>query len=304
MPEVDYYEVLEVARGADTGQVRRAYHRLAGKLHPDRNPGDEEAAERFRQVTRAYEVLADMTKRSLYDVYGEQGLAEGFDAAEYERLQAARRGRARAAEQRGVGHGRWGERPAVTEAKPADIEAEVLLPLVDARLGCERTFSVRLPRRGKIAARNVAITARIPGGVREGDRLRLRGKGVPGRRNRPAGDVVLTVHVEPHDYYWADEGGDLHVRLPLSPLEAFRGGALRIAVPGGTIELQVPPRSQGGQRLRITGKGGKRRDGSEADLFAHVEVRLPTGEESAELERALRTLHDAFDEPLRSKLKL
>jgi curved DNA-binding protein len=307
MPERDLYALLGVSKNASTDEIKKAYRKLARELHPDRNPGNKKAEERFKEVSYANDVLTDPKKRALYDEFGEQGLKEGFDP------EAARQMRAWQQQFGGAGRGRRagganspfpgsledifssiggaggatvsledllgsafgraarGPRP----QRGADIEAEVSLPFADALRGAERELTYRVPGESE----PMTVRARIPPGARDGDKVRLRGQGGKGKHGAPDGDLVLTVRVEPHPFF-RREGDDLLFDLPVTVGEAMRGAKVRVPTLDGDVTLRIPPRTQSGAVLRLRGKGapvrGKR--GERGDLLARVSIRLPEGD--------------------------
>ena len=282
----DFYDSLGVAKDASADAIKKAYRQLAKELHPDRNPGDKGAEDRFKEVSNAYSVLSDPKKRALYDEFGEVGLREGFDA------EVAR---ARAAGGRfdfgGVGGGggfggfgfdlndlfRAAPRGARQQAKPKDIEAQIRLSFLDALQGGEHELTLH----ERTGPRSLKV--RIPAGVRDGERVRLRGQGAS--LGKMKGDLILNVKVLDDDRLWY-EGGELHLLLPVRPLEAFEGAKVPISTPGGKVSVKLPKRAVNGTKLRVRGKGSQRgkRPG---DLIVHVEVILPSNDDAAEATKAL-----------------
>ncbi len=296
----DYYATLGVAKTADEKEIKKAYRKLARELHPDRNPGDKAAEERFKQVSGAYEVLSDSKKRALYDQYGEMGLRDGFDPAIHGMGgmggmggfadifgQAARGGG-------GFGFnvedlfGRRGPRP---QQRGANLEAEVKVSFLDALRGHETEISYR--QGGEVKK----LKVRVPAGVRDGGKIRLKGQGQPGPAGH--GDLVLRVKVGTHAKFWF-EGDDLHMRVPLTPLESYRGAKISLSTPAGSVTLQVPEGAQSGAKLRLRGKGVKRK-GKYGDLIAHLEIRLPKAR-SEEVQALIEKLESHFDRGVRDAL--
>ncbi|MDB4931548.1 MAG: Chaperone protein DnaJ [Myxococcaceae bacterium] len=303
MAEQDLYKLLGVARDADADAIKKAYRALALKYHPDRNPGDKKAEESFKGVNHANEVLSDPKKRKLYDDFGEIGLREGFNPEAYRQWQSAggggghhsgagfedifggsgggnvdfselfgqyfQGGRAGAGSPFGGGRGR--------AVRGRDLESEVTIDLPLAVRGGEVTLNVR----------GESVRVRIPAGAKEGTRLRIAGKGMPAQGGQP-GDLVLAVKVDAHPWFWIEED-DLHVRLPVSTVEAWRGTKVTIPTPQGEVTLRVPPHTSHGAKLRLRGKGipgSARREAS--DLMVHIELAaLP---ESTATEEAIKLL--------------
>ena len=321
MVERDFYKILGVSRDASTGEIKKAYRRLAKELHPDRNPDDKDAEERFKDVSAAYTVLADEEKRKLYDEFGEMGLRDGFDPDAYHAAAqgvggvgsfdfgdifgaAARRQRTGGRGGhfdfnledllRGAGPGRGAYVRA--PRRGAEMRSEMTIGFRDAVLGCTRELSLRS------AEGERTMKVRIPPGVRNGGKIRLRGQGGLGIDGGPPGDVVIEVKVRKHPYF-SMRGKQLHLRVPVTPLEAYRGAKVAVPTPEGSVQLSVPAGSQNGSKLRLRGKGIRKKDGERGDLIAHLEIVLPGGR-SKDVEQALQTVQDAFDEEPRAGLKL
>lgn len=321
MADRDFYSVLGVSRGASPEEIKKAYRQLAKELHPDRNPDDKEAEERFKDVSAAYGVLSDAEKRKLYDEFGEMGLREGFDPDSY---HAAAQGAggvggfdfgdifgAAARSQRAGGRGghfefnledllggagaRRGGYVRVPQ-KGADLRSEVAVDFRDAVLGCTKELSLRTEE----GDRNLKV--RIPAGVRNQGKIRLRGQGGPGSQGGPRGDLVLEVKVRKHPHF-SIRGKQLHVTVPVTPLEAYAGAKVNVPTPEGTVQLSVPPGSANGSKLRLRGKGIQPKDKPRGDLIAHLEIVLPKGRDE-DVEEALKTVQGAFDTDPRASLLL
>ncbi len=305
----DLYAVLGVARGATEEEIRRAYRRLAHKHHPDKNPGNKEAEERFKRVSAANEVLSDPKRRQSYDEFGEESLRTGFDP-ELARAARAWGGGGR----RGVRGAPSGGVPRGGAESPFDFDlgdlfgemfgggapraaggrrrraapqrreyvASVEIDLVQAIRGAEVQLSV--PERGN-------VTVRIPPGVEHGTRLR-----VPGHD-----DVTIETHVRPHPFF-RREGLDLHLTLPVTLDEAYSGAVVDVPTADGEVKLRVPPRSQQGKTLRLRGKGVERA-GARGDLYVSLDVRLPDRKD-AHVAEALRATGAAYSRPVREGIRL
>jgi curved DNA-binding protein len=316
MADRDFYKILGVSRNARPEEIKKAYRRLAKELHPDRNPNDKKAEERFKEVSNAYAVLSDAEKRSLYDRFGEMGLREGFDPEAYEAAaqgfggfdigeifgRASRGGGGRGGQFEfnledlfgGVGPRPRGGRRAPTRG--ADLESEVTVDFRDAVLGCMTELSIAS------AEGERTLKVRIPSGVATDGKIRLRGQGAPGVHGGPAGDLVLKVRVRKHPYF-SVKGRQLHIRVPVTPLEAYRGAKVGVPTPEGQVQLSIPPGSQNGAKLRLRGKGIEQKGKGRGDLIAHLEIVLPKVRSEA-VEEALKTLQEAFDEDPRQGLEL
>jgi curved DNA-binding protein len=289
--EPDLYETLGVAREASEEEIRKAYRKLARKFHPDVNPNNKQAEERFKRISFAYDVLSDQSKRKLYDEFGHSGLSQGFDpeqARAYARWSEGARRSPFAESFQGedlgsfdaesledllgglfgrAGAGRPGR---AGLRRGADAEAEVEVDFLDAVRGGEVRVGVhKADPGGGTAERTLRI--RIPPGTDDGSRIRLAGQGGPGD---PPGDLYLRLRVRPHPFF-RREGADLSLDLPVTLPELIRGASVAVPTPDGPVTMTIPPRSQNGRRLRLRGKGATRTDGTRGDLFVRLSVRLP-----------------------------
>jgi curved DNA-binding protein len=276
--ERDLYKILGVERSASDQEIRKAYRRLARKHHPDVNPNDPKAEDRFKEASYAYEILSDAEKRKLYDEFGEQGVAAGFDperARQYTQWRE-QAGRSPYSESfrtdvdledllSGLfGRGARGGRPR-GPARGEDTSGEVWVDFMDAIRGAE----VRVDADGR------TLRVRVPQGAAEGTQIRLSGQGEGGSGGAPSGDLYLRIRIRPHRFFTRD-GDDLGLELPVSVSEAVRGASVEVPTPEGSVTLKIPPRSRNGQKLRLRGKGvtslgGKRR----GDLYVTLRVELP-----------------------------
>jgi curved DNA-binding protein len=281
----DYYEVLGVPRTATAKEIKRAYRELARKHHPDLQPAAEraKAAERFKEINEAHEVLSDADKRAKYDALG-AGWKGGMDftppsGTEWRSADAAEwedTGRFSDffASLFGRPPGR-GERGSVRVTMAgSDVEAELPVMLEDLLRGGRR--GITLP-----GGRNLDVD--IPVGAREGTVLRLAGQGQPGIGGGPPGDLYLHLRLVPHPRYRV-AGDDLEMDLPLWPWQAVLGVEVRIETPDGPVTLKVPAGTQSGRRLRLRGRGLPRADGSRGDLYAVVRIVIPERPSAAERE--------------------
>lgn len=324
MAERDLYAELGLKKGATKEEIKKAYRKLARELHPDRNPNNKRAEERFKRVAYANDVLSDDRKRGLYDEFGEVGLREGFDA------EAARamRGRARSTGPGGFGfeeifagagrgrrsgfggtledlfgggidelfgRGGFGGRATTGVPKAPDQESEIEVSFEEAMQGVEKALTI------SEGGQQRTIRVRIPAGVSDGGKVRLRGQGA--QSGTPAaGDLVLTVRVGAHRWF-RREGSDLHLEVPITIGEAWRGTNIRVPTPEGEVSLKVPARVQSGGRLRLKGKGVPIRGGGRGDLFVHLQVRMPDGHDHARIERAIEELESQYTSDVRAAWK-
>ncbi len=310
MPERDLYEILGVPRKATGEEIKRAYRKLAKKYHPDVNPGNKAAEEKFKEVTAAFEVLSDDKRRKLYDEFGADSLRSGFDAKRAEEYRRWKREGAPAGgmpfdfgdySQVHVGDygafdfgsifgdlfggaaagGRARARTAHPEAG-ARTDAELTVDLKDAVLGAERDIRVD----GK------TLRVKIPAGVTDGAQIRLAGQGGPGARGGAAGDLYLTVKLREHPQVRRD-GKDLYLDLPLTIPEAVHGAEVSLPTFEGPVRFRVPAGAQAGMKIRLRGKGmpalGR---GERGDMYAVVQLILP--EPSEALKKAIHPLEALY----------
>jgi curved DNA-binding protein len=315
----DLYEILGVARSATADEIKRAYRKLAKKHHPDVNPGDKAAEERFKEVTAASEVLSDPKKRKLYDEFGPDALRTGFDekrAEEYRRYRSQGIppggvpfdfGDFRTVNVGGMGDfdfssifgdlfGRAaGGRARGAQPFPADggnAEAELEVSLREAVLGGEREL--------RVDGRTLRV--KIPAGVTDGSQIRLAGQGGAGRHGGRTGDLFLKVRLAEHPLVRRD-GRDLSIDLPVTVPEAVEGAEVTLPTFEGAVRFRVPPGSQSGKRIRLRGKGlPDLRGGVRGDLFAVVKIVLP--EPSEKLEKAARALEPLYKADPRAAISL
>jgi DnaJ-class molecular chaperone len=292
------YEVLGVPRDAKPDAIRSAYRKLARKHHPDVNPGDKKAEERFKKIATAYEVLSDEKRRAAYDEFGEQSLQGGFDAdkaREYAKWQRAREQQRATHFEGGPVEFDFGELFGSRRRGPRrgqDLYATIAMELRDAIRGAE--VSLEIPAQG-------TVRVRIPPGADTGSTIRLPGKGGPGAGGGPPGDLVIETEVRPHPHLRRD-GLDLHLTVPVTLDEAYNGASIEVPTFDGAVVLKVPPRSQSHAKLRLRGKGVARKD-ARGDLIVELDVRMPDRADAA-LEDALRASHTAYSAPVREELKL
>jgi molecular chaperone DnaJ len=343
--EKDYYKALGVPKDAAQADIKKAYRKLARQYHPDANKGDPASEDRFKEISEAYDVLSDETKRREYDeartLFGAGGFrvprGGGGNGVPFD-LSDLFGGGAGGRDGGGIGDlfggifrgGRGGGVP----TRGADVEAQVTLSFTDALDGV--TVPINLTGTGScptcggsgarpgtatrvcpsctgtgVSSRNAGgfafaepcrecvgrgivvddpcptcagsgqalstrtLRARIPAGVRDGQRIRLKGKGQPGQRGGPAGDVVVLVHVQPHKVF-GRKGDNLTLTLPVTFPEAALGATVKVPTLGGApVSVKIPAGTTTGRTLRVRGKGGTRRDGTRGDLLVTVEVAVP-----------------------------
>lgn len=291
------YETLGVTRDASADAIRKAYRKLARKHHPDVNPGNKGAEEKFKAISSAYEVLSDTKKRAEYDEFGDAALQGGFDpgkAREYARWQNRREQRASSFDDNGPVEFDFAEmfNRRRGPSRGADIHAVFQMELRQAVEGAE--VSIEVPEQG-------TVRVRIPPGADTGSVIRLAGRGAPGPRGGPPGDLVIETEVRPHPVLRRD-GLDLYLTLPVTLDEAYNGASVDVPTFTGVVVLKIPPRSQNHARLRLRGKGIERKD-SRGDLFVELDVRMPDQPDEA-LAAALRDSKSAYEKPVREGLTL
>ncbi|WP_062200446.1 DnaJ C-terminal domain-containing protein [Demequina salsinemoris] len=272
----DFYKVLGVSKDASADEVKKAYRKLAKDLHPDRNPGDAAAETRFKEVGEAYGVLSDAEQRKQYDAVRAMGGGARFQAGgpgggggNYEDAFSGLFGGGGNGQFRAQGFedllgnlfGGGGRSP----QKGNDVAAATEVTFRQAAEGA--TVSLRMD--------TGSVSTRLPVGVKDGQKIRLRGKGRPGVHGGPAGDLLLTVHVAKHPVFSMD-GKNLKVRLPISYDEAVLGAAVEVpTLDGQRVKVKVPAGTSSGTTLRVKGRGLATKDGT-GDLLATVEIAAPS----------------------------
>jgi DnaJ-class molecular chaperone len=302
----DYYEVLGAPRTATAEEIKKRYRKLAHKHHPDVNPGDKTAEDRFKELNEAYEVLSDPEKRQRYDQLGQnwkggaeftpppgwKGAPVDFGEGEhsagdfsdfFESLFGGSRGtRARGG---GAGFSRRG----------SNVEAEISLTLEEAHRGVTRKFSLEgdaicadcggsgsknnnacasCRGRGSIH-RPRALEVDVPPGVRDGSVIRLSGQGETGANGAPPGDLYLRVVLEPHRLFSIVGNDDLQIQLPVAPWEAALGAKIEVPTLDGPVNMTIPEGSFDGRKLRLRGQGLRRRQGGRGDQYLQLKIVIP-----------------------------
>ncbi|URD51673.1 DnaJ C-terminal domain-containing protein [Chroococcidiopsis sp. CCNUC1] len=293
----DYYEVLGVSRETSNEEIKKVFRRLARQYHPDLNPGNKEAEEKFKAIGEAYEVLSDQTRRAEYDQYTKYWNQPGFWSKQTSRAKTGdsrgngnkvdygafpdfnnfvdqvlgRRKQARTAtadDEPVTTAPRDPFRPGTTKAAYTvnarttrrDIEAKLTIPLERAyEGGLER---IRLPEDGR------SLEVNMPPGMYTGQIVRLREQGIGG------GDLYLKITVPPHPYFKL-EGNDIAIQLPITPVEAILGGAVEVPTLDGLVQMNLPPGVRTGQRLRLAKKGYPDPDGERGDQIVEIQIVVP-----------------------------
>jgi curved DNA-binding protein len=304
----DYYEVLGVSRTATADDIKKAYRKLARKYHPDVNPDDKTAEEKFKDIGEAYAVLSDPEKRQRYDQLGANWKAgadftppPGWDGGRvdvgdwsdffggrgaggfsdfFETLFGSRRG-----PRAGAGFAMRGQ----------DVEAAIDLSLEEAHHGGTRAITLQTTavcptcngsgmrdKQPCVTCRGTGMVTRpktlevtIPAGVHHGSIIRLVGQGELGTGNAPAGDLLLRVRLRPHPLFHMLGEGDVEIELPVAPWEAALGARVRVPTIEGSVDMTVPAGAQGGQRLRLRGQGLQRRGSGRGDQYVRLQLVNP-----------------------------
>ncbi|AKK71519.1 molecular chaperone DnaJ [Chryseobacterium gallinarum] len=290
MAYIDYYKILGVDKSATQDDIKKAYRKLARKLHPDLNPDDKEAERKFKELNEANEVLSNPENRAKYDKYGEHWK----HGEEYEKAQQQQRQYQQQSHYdygggfsgadfgegedfsdffqnmfggAGGGFGRSSRGSASGKFKGQDIHAELNLNLRDAAKTHPQTFEIN--------GKKVRIT--IPAGVYDGQQIKLKGHGNPGVNGGPNGDLYITFNI-PVDPNFERIGDDLKTKVSIDLYTAVLGGEVKVNTLEGSVNLKVKPETQSGITVRLKGKGFPvyKKEGQYGDLFVTYEVKLPT----------------------------
>jgi len=289
----DYYEVLGVTRPATASEIKKAYRKLARRYHPDVNPVDQTAEEKFKELNEAYEVLSDADKRRRYDRLGKKWKrgAEFQPPPDWTDLGAAGGGfdfnevfgrGARANRSSGFsdffeaffGAGRAG---AEAPRRGSDVETEITLTLEEAHRGVTRNIALN-------AAKHPSFQVKILPGVRDGSLICLAGQGRPGAGNAPAGDLFMRVRIAPHPLFSLIGEDDIQVELPVTPWEVALGARVSAPTLDGPLEMTIPAGAQGGQRFLLHGQGLIQKRGGRGDEYVKLKVVIPPKLSSKEKE--------------------
>ena len=295
----DYYQIMGVGRDATQDDIKRAYRKLARKYHPDVSK-EPDAEQRFKELGEAYEVLKDPEKRTAYDQLGANWKSgqdfrpppdwdQGFefhgakftdaDTSEFSDFFESLFG---------GGFGKRGHGETGFHMRGEDTFARVIIDLEDAYNGATRAISLRhsqLDKNGRPQVKERTLNVRIPGGVSQGQHIRLAGQGGAGIGQGEAGDLYLQVEFKPHRFYRV-EGKDVYLELPVAPWEAAMGATVKTPTPGGMVDLKIPAGSASGNKLRLKGRGIPATP--PGDLYAVLKVVLPP----ANNDEAIKLYHE------------
>jgi DnaJ-class molecular chaperone len=330
----DFYKTLGVAKNASQAEIQKAYYDLAKKYHPDKNPDDKTAKKKFQQVQAAFDVLSNAEKREMYDRYGSSfetrgaggpggpqysynwggGPGAGFGGAnagpedfDFSQFFGERFGAG--APEGGAGPGGFGDifkqfrrggsraaKGAGAAKKGEDILHELQIPFATAVMGGEVSFTVQRPS-GKVDT----ISVKIPPGIEDGKKIRVRGQGGAAGRGGTPGDIVLTIRPQPHPFYQR-RGNNLLVRVPVTLGEATQGAKIDVPTPRGTVSLQVPPGTSSGTKLRVKGQGVTPKNAPPGDLLAEVQIVLPKNLSAADRE-TIKQIDSRYSQEPRKDLR-
>jgi curved DNA-binding protein len=290
----DYYASLGLERGASEEDIKKAYRRLARKYHPDVSK-EAGAEEKFKEVAEAYQTLKDPEKRAAYDQLGSHPAGQEFNPPpnwqqQYTETPFSSEDIDLAdlfSHLRGGASGRG----ARMSMPGQDYEIGVAITVEEAFHGTQIDLDLNMPEydeQGRLRRVPRAFKARIPKGATDGQRLRLPGKGGKGMQGGRDGDLYLNITLRPHALYRAS-GHDLFLDLPLAPWEAVLGTSVEVPTPGGVVRLKVPAGTHAGGQLRLPGRGLPKPKGGEGDLYAIVQIVVPSvvGTPERELYRKL-----------------
>jgi len=283
----DYYEVLGVTKGAPEEDIKKAYRKLALKYHPDRNPGNKEAEERFKTINEAYAVLSDKAKRQEYDAYGMGGFQQrysqedifrganfgdlfrdlGFGGGDiFSMIFGGQAGRQAGGRQQPQGHD-FGDY-ITREQRPSqdlDLNYELEIPFMDAIRGAEKRISFTTHHGTE------EVNVKIPRGISTGKKLRLQGKGNRDPRTRQAGDLYITIKVGGHPVF-KRVGNDIHITKEISLTDALLGTTVEVSTIDGPKAVKIPA---GARKIRLRGLGVPDSKGDRGDQYVEADVELP-----------------------------
>lgn len=279
MEKKDYYEVLGITRNADEKEIKRAYRKLAKKYHPDTNPGDKQAEQKFKEITEAYNVLSDPEKKKLYDQYGAAAFEEGFKAGwggfDGENYSAGGFGNGGTYQEFHFSGGDMGDifdelfgsmfhghrengfhskrgsdfgREYFNE-KGADAHADMKISFEEAAFGCDKILRLQDEN-----GRTSSLQVHIPAGIDEGQSVRLKGKGAPGLGGGTAGDLMLKIHIQPKPGY-ERKGNDVYVTAAIPYTTAVLGGEVIVPTLTGKVSCRIAAGTQDGSKIRLKNKG-------------------------------------------------
>ena len=330
MAGTDYYSILGVSKNASAEDIKKAYRKLARKFHPDVNPGDKNAEEKFKQASEAHEVLSNPEKRKIYDEFGDEGLRAGFDpeqARQWKQWQqyGGQRGGGPGfysdfsfdggsvnysglndflRDMFGAGGGEATGRRAYTRGpqKGANVDSTLEVDFVTAiKGGTTRINLQKTSAFGSFATETIDVN--VPAGVDDDSKIRLAGKGEQGSQGGPAGDLFITIRVRPHKLFKRD-GDSLRVDMPVTIAEAMKGAEISVPTLSGSVQLKIPPGTKSGQVLRLRGKGVPNlKTKTPGDMFVTVRVQVPATNDPEAI-KAAEALDKYYQGDVRKDIRL
>ncbi len=311
MAEKDLYQVLGVKRGAGKDEVKKAYRKLARKYHPDLNPGNEKAEKRFKEINEAYEILSDDKKRGQYESFGMgafnqtggPGNQRGFEGFSFDFGQFNQFGQSGRRSGAGVQDifsdlfGGSGARSEPRMQRGPDMIMEMTISLEEAVNGVIRSISYR--SQGANTGTET-IKVKIPAGVDNGSKVRLRGRGGAGIKGGSAGDLLIELRVKPHPIF-RRKGNNLYVDVPVSIAEAILGAKIQVPTIDGMAQVTLPSGTNSGKKLRLRGKGVPSPRGVKGDQYVEIKIVVPQGLSESQ-KKALSEVETAYKENPREAL--
>lgn len=296
MEFIDYYKILEISKTATEVDIKTAYRKLARKFHPDVNPNNKEAENKFKEINEANEVLSDQEKRKKYDTYGKDW--KHADAFEEAKKQQGQSQRASGQPNQSGGYsgdfsdffesmfgGQAGSRSRQTKFRGQDLNAELHLTLKDVYKKQQQTLTVN--------GKNIRLT--FPAGIENGQTIKVEGHGAPGVNGGPHGDLYITFIIENKTKFKRD-GSDLHTTVEVDLYTALLGGDLVVDTFEGKVKLKIVPETQSGAVVKLKGKGFPvyKKENHYGDLYINYKVQLPTNlsEKEKELLRELKKMRN------------
>ncbi len=311
----DYYKVLGVSKNASQDEIKKVYRKLARKYHPDANPDNPGAEEKFKEIGEAYEVLKDPEKRKKYDQlgsnwkqYANAGWPGGGSRGAYTRdfngtgfsfedlgggfsdffeMFFGRSSKGSGFSNFGSQFGGQKQKARSQAMKGQNLQSSMTITLREAYFGTRR--SLRLQKGGSTRTVNV----KIPKGIKSGGKIRITGEGSPGQTGGPSGDLYLVINISKHPFF-TRKGDNMHCEVPVTLKEAFYGGKIDIPTFDGKVMAKLPPKTQGGKSLRLKGKGMPKLKGSgNGDLYAKIRMVIPQNLNKQQ-EKALEELEKGY----------
>lgn len=300
MPKKDFYSILGVSRSASQDEIKKAYRKLAMQYHPDKNPGDKKAEEKFKELSEAYDTLSDSKKKDMYDQFGHAG-AQGFSGAGAGGFGGGfggfGGGRSQGAGNAGdpfqdifgdvfgeiFGNARGaGARARKQPTKGTDLRYTLNVTFEDSALGCEKVISFMRQRAGREESAKLSVN--VPAGVKEGQRLKLAGEGDTSPNGGAAGDLYVIINIQDHPLFKRQEN-DVTLDLPIMYTDAILGTNVEVPTLTGKAMIRIPPGTHSGQTFRLKGKGFPSLGGfGSGDMLVRVVVDTPQNVSSKQRE--------------------